>query len=228
MLTARGSEVWICSLPGYHVSDELPAGFRWTLETAAAAVVGSMRAQAAGRVHLVGHSLGGSVALTIAANFPDVVETLTLVGMVPAPPNENFRSMLLHQLTQGFVDDDTKNRCMDAWYGTLSPDDRRLLSRGFEVPFSVLGPSGLAAMEGVPADLPARVQAPLLVLVGTGDKVRTPDQVRDFVSAAPSRRLAAIPESGHSVHWEQPAACAAALVEFWSQSGAATRKMSDI
>lgn len=227
-LVEQGYEVWIFSLPGYHRGDTLPIGFEWNLDTASSAVAVAIRSRTARPVNLVGHSLGGSVALTVAANHPDVVASLTLVGMVPAPPNKNFRSMLLAQLEQGFIDQATRDRCMDAWYGPLPAEERELLSRGFNVPFNVLAPSGLAGMESVPAEVPSRIATPMLVVVGTGDKVRTPAQVEAFVSAKPERRLAAIPDAGHSVHWEQPAACAAAMNKFWSEPGLSPRKMSDI
>ncbi|MDI2036007.1 alpha/beta fold hydrolase [Paenarthrobacter nitroguajacolicus] len=217
-LLAAGMNVWVVDLPGYHPGEILPVGFEWTLDSAAAALAAALEARHSGQVHVVGHSLGGSVALTLAANHPELVATLALVGMVPAPPNEGFRSMLESQWKQGFIDPETKSRCMEAWYGHLSPEDEELLGRGFNVPFEVLGSSGKAAMTGVEPSVPGRVHAPVLVLAGTADRLRTLDQMAAFVKADPRRRLAPIPEAGHSVHWEQPGQCAEALREFWSTS----------
>jgi 2-succinyl-6-hydroxy-2,4-cyclohexadiene-1-carboxylate synthase len=139
--------------------------------------------------------------------------------MVPAPPNEGFKSMLESQLGQGFIDDGTRAKCMKAWFGTLSAAEERLLGRGFELPFEVPGPSGLAAMAGVAADVPGKVTAPTLVIAGVGDRVRSLDQAEAFVAASPLRKLVAVPNAGHSVHWEQPHACSVALGEFWRESG---------
>ncbi|MEV7605941.1 alpha/beta hydrolase [Paenarthrobacter sp. NPDC089322] len=219
LLLDAGWPVWILDLAGYHPGDRLQKDFTWTLETAAAGVAAVIRARSDGPVHLVGHSMGGSVALTVAAANPGLVATVALVGMVPAPPNDAFRAMLQSQLAQGFIDDQTKAKCMKAWYGNLTGQDMETLSKGFDVPFEVLGPSGEAAMTGVEPSVPGRVHAPLLVLAGVGDRVRSIDQMEAFVAAAPERRrFHAVPDAGHSVHWEQPEACAKALDEFWRTS----------
>ncbi|MCI0140279.1 alpha/beta hydrolase [Arthrobacter bambusae] len=216
-LLDAGRTVWTVDLPGYHCGDVLPQGFKWTLESAADAVA-AVAARNSSPVHIVGHSMGGSVALTLAARHPGLVASVALIGMVPAPPNEGFKSMLESQLRQGFIDDATRIKCMKAWFGALPPEEHRLLSQGFELPFEVLGPSGLAAMAGVAADVPAKVTAPTLVIAGVGDRLRSLDQAEAFVAASPLRRLVAIPEAGHSVHWEQPRACALALRAFWNES----------
>ncbi|MBO1269657.1 alpha/beta fold hydrolase [Arthrobacter cavernae] len=217
-LLDAGHRVWILDLPGYHPGEELPGDFAWTLDSAAAAVAAAIAARTAEAVHVAGHSLGGSVALTLAAHHPERVATLALVGMVPAPPNQGFRTMLLSQLEQGFIDAGTRAKCMKAWFGPLPAEETKLLSRGFEVPFPVLAASGTAAMAGVAPEVPGLVKAPTLVLTGTADRLRTPEQVQEFVSGSPLRRLAAVPGAGHSVHWEQPRACAVALHEFWKES----------
>jgi pimeloyl-ACP methyl ester carboxylesterase len=235
-----GHAVWIVDLPGYHPGESLPENFDWTLDSVAAAVAEEISSRqepglpAAGAVHVVGHSLGGSVALTLAARHPECVATLTLVGMVPAPPNEGFRSMLSSQLRQGFIDAGTREKLMKAWFGPLEAAEREILGRGFSVPFGVLGASGEAGLQGVDSRDPALVTAPTLVIIGTDDRLRTPVQVQEFVAGSPQRKLAAIPNAGHSVHWEQPAACAKAMEKFWQETRPTAkpapprRKMSDI
>ncbi|MGO4146127.1 alpha/beta fold hydrolase [Paenarthrobacter sp. YAF11_1] len=217
-LLDAGREVWILDLPGYHPGEELRPDFTWTLDSAAASVAAALDRLGGSPAHVVGHSLGGSLALTLAADSPHLVATVTLVGMVPAPPNEGFRSMLQSQWGQGFLDAETRAKCMEAWYGPLSAGDMEQLSKGFDVPFSILGPSGKAAMTGVEPSVPGRVHAPLLVIAGVGDRVRSIDQMAAFVSAGPRRQLKAIPGAGHSVHWEKPEECAKALQEFWETS----------
>lgn len=217
-LAEAGQTVWILDLPGYHPGQELPPGFTWTLDSAAASVAATIEAQGAPRVHLVGHSLGGSVSLALAAGRPELVATVTLVGMVPAPPNEGFRTMITKQAEQGFFDAGTVAKCMEAWYGKLSAENTDLLSKGFDAPFPVLAASANAAMTGVEPSVPGRVTSPLLVIAGTGDRVRSIGQMEEFVAGAPGRQLRAVPDAGHSVHWEQPDACAAALQGFWRTS----------
>lgn len=218
LLLDAGREVWILDLPGYHPGEDTPPDFEWTLDSAADSVAAAIRARTKGPAHLVGHSMGGSVSLTLAAKHPELVATVTLVGMVPAPPNEAFKNLLVSQLEQGYFDAGTKLKLMNAWYGHLSPEDMELLSKGFDTPLHVLSASAWAAMTGVEPSVPSRVQAPLLVIAGTGDRVRSIEQMTSFGAASPTRTLKAIPDAGHSVHWEQPEECATTLCEFWKTS----------
>ncbi|KUM34969.1 alpha/beta fold hydrolase [Arthrobacter sp. EpRS71] len=229
-LLDAGREVWIVDLPGYHPGEELPPDFEWTLDSAAASVAAALDARSpapAGRdavpvsrdaVHLVGHSMGGSVSLTLAAARPDLVASLTLVGMAPVPQNQGFKTVLSSQLDQGFFDSGTIAKLMHAWYGELPAADMVRLSAGFSTPFPVLSASAVAAMSGVEPSVPGRVHAPLMVIAGTEDRVRPMEQMRAFVAESPARRLKAIPGAGHNVHWEQPEHCAQALAEFWETS----------
>ncbi|MDR6640100.1 alpha/beta hydrolase [Paenarthrobacter nitroguajacolicus] len=213
-----GRTVWVLDLPGYHPGEELPQDFEWTLDSAAASVAALISDRGGRPVHVVGHSMGGSVSLTLAASRPELVATVTLVGMVPAPQNEGFKKLLVSQLRQGFFDAATKAKLMNAWYGPLTDNEMAWLGKGFDVPFAILSASAMAAMTGVGPSVPGRVQAPLLVIAGTGDRVRSIDQMRDFVAVGRNRQLKAIPDAGHNVHWERPDECAQALHGFWRTS----------
>ncbi|WP_458107836.1 alpha/beta hydrolase [Arthrobacter sp. R3-55] len=217
-LLDAGREVWIPDLPGYHPGEILPPEFEWSLGSAAASLASAIELRGSGPVHLVGHSMGGSVSLTLAAARPDLVASLTLVGMAPVPQNQGFKEVLKSQLDQKFFDAETKVKLMNAWYGELSEADMDRLSAGFDVPFPVLSASALAAMTGVEPSVPGRVHAPLLVIAGTKDRVRPIEQMRAFVAQSPARQLRAITGAGHNVHWERPRECAKALTGFWETS----------
>src|SRR6266496_3439278 len=68
-------------LPGFGYSDPSP---RYSIPALATALIGYLDHDGRGPIHLVGNSLGGSIAVRVAALRPDLVRTLTLIS--PAMP----------------------------------------------------------------------------------------------------------------------------------------------
>jgi len=68
-------------LPGFGYSDPSP---RYSIPAFASTLIGYLEHAGRGAVHLVGNSLGGSIAVRVAALRPDLVRTLTLIS--PAMP----------------------------------------------------------------------------------------------------------------------------------------------
>ncbi|WP_433374184.1 alpha/beta fold hydrolase [Actinoplanes sp. CA-142083] len=68
-------------LPGFGYSDPSP---RYSIASFAATLIGYLEHAGRGAVHLVGNSLGGSIAVRVAALRPDLIRTLTLIS--PAMP----------------------------------------------------------------------------------------------------------------------------------------------
>jgi pimeloyl-ACP methyl ester carboxylesterase len=68
-------------LPGFGYSDPSP---RYSIASFAATLIGYLEHAGRGPVHLVGNSLGGSIAVRVAALRPDLIRTLTLIS--PAMP----------------------------------------------------------------------------------------------------------------------------------------------
>ena len=76
---AGSFQVWGVDLPGH--GDAEPA-LGASLDGLAEAVLAGIMAQISGKVHLVGHSLGGAVALRLAECAPDRVQSLVLIAPV--------------------------------------------------------------------------------------------------------------------------------------------------
>jgi pimeloyl-ACP methyl ester carboxylesterase len=76
---AGSFQVWGVDLPGH--GDAEPA-LESSLEGLAEAVLAGITAQISGKVHLVGHSLGGAVALRLAECAPDRVRSIVLIAPV--------------------------------------------------------------------------------------------------------------------------------------------------
>ena len=78
----------LIDLPGHGLSDR-PAAFGYTLDEHAAAVAAVLDAEGLHGVALVGHSMGGSIAIVLAARRPDLVARLVVVeaNLDPLPPS---------------------------------------------------------------------------------------------------------------------------------------------
>ncbi|MFE7194420.1 alpha/beta fold hydrolase [Kitasatospora sp. NPDC057541] len=79
-----GHRSLLLDLLGFGISDR-PADFPYTLEAHADAVAAAVRAAGAERVEVIGHSLGGAVAIALAHRHPGLVAGLVLVDSVIDP-----------------------------------------------------------------------------------------------------------------------------------------------
>jgi pimeloyl-ACP methyl ester carboxylesterase len=87
--------VLVPDLPGFGESEKpSPARYAYGIESFAEAIVDMIAGLELGRVSLVGHSLGGAAAITLAAEHPELVEKLVLVDAMSYPFLLDFRSRL--------------------------------------------------------------------------------------------------------------------------------------
>jgi pimeloyl-ACP methyl ester carboxylesterase len=82
-------------LPGFGQSEKpSPARYAYGIESFAEAMVDMIAGLGLGRVSVVGHSMGGAVAITLAAEHPELVERLVLVDALSHPFRLDFKSSL--------------------------------------------------------------------------------------------------------------------------------------
>lgn len=194
-------------LPGYGPEAPLPTGFDWNVESIAD-VIAAGAARRSAPVHWAGHSLGGSIAATIAARHPEVTASVTLVGMVPTAPSDTTRERLSAMFLDGPISEESIQLCLGAWYGDSLPADDEMLRAPFDIRRMVLDASLLAALDGVAPDVPEKITAPAQVIVGAEDQTRPLSDVEGYIRSHPGTKLTVVPDSGHMVHWKAPAACA--------------------
>lgn len=86
---AKKYHVIAWNMPGYGGAPALPHMSFPALTESLLTLLDSM---AVSKAHIIGHSMGGMVALDFAATYPDRVRTLTLFGASPAfpPPDSDF------------------------------------------------------------------------------------------------------------------------------------------
>ncbi len=153
---------------------------------------------ATSKVHLVGWSDGGIVAMLVALRRPDLVDRLVLIGT-------NFHFEGVHELD---LDDGAPPAVMLEAYAKRSPD-------GVDH-FPVVAEKFIAMATTEPTlttDDLARLAHPTLVLVGDDDLVRL-DHTVAFYEALPAGRLCVVPGASHAVVLERPQLLAAIITDF--------------
>lgn len=201
---AERRRVYALDLPGHgESSKDVGAG---DLEAFAEALGGFLDAVGAARAHLVGHSLGGAVALAYALAHPDRVASLTLVA--PAGLGEDINPDYI----DGFVAAERRRELKDVL--ELLFADQGLVSRklvddvlrykrldGVEEALrqvaGVMYPSGRQTVV-LTGELD-RLQAPALVVWGGQDRILPAAHAEALAGRA---RVAVLAGAGHSPHME--------------------------
>jgi pimeloyl-ACP methyl ester carboxylesterase len=179
-------------------------------------------AQVSGPVHFVGLSMGGFVAMRMAARRPDLVRTLVLLetSSDPEPIETVARYRLLTRVTRLLGPGITKSQVAPIMLGkTIRADKTRrgevagfidLMARRRDIWRAVNGVIDRAPIH----DELARITAPTLVVVGDEDVATPRPKAERIVSAIRGARLVTIPGAGHSSTVEQPALVTAAIEQF--------------
>lgn len=212
-LLAEERTVVALDLPGHGASGrDVGAG---TVAALAAILVGTLDALGFGKAHLVGHSLGGAVALAAAAAEPGRAASLTLVAPAGVGPEidggylaaflaADRRKELKDALGRLFADPEAVDRRM--------VDDVLRMKRQDGVPEALAGiaaacfPDGRQAADLRPAL--AGLACPVTVVWGEADRILPPTQAEGLPEAVTIVRIAG---AGHMPHLEKPAEVARAV-----------------
>ncbi|MDV9187394.1 alpha/beta hydrolase [Streptomyces sp. SR27] len=197
-----GGRALLVDLLGHGLSDR-PADFDYRMESQAAAVAGLLDHLGVTAVDLVGHSMGGAVAIHLAASRPDLVARLVVAepnlhaggGAFSAPVAAQDEAAFV---TQGFA------RMVDT---TDRPDYAARLR--LADPLAVHR-SAVALVEGstpAPGDLLGALTAPRTYLVG---ELSLPDADAEK-AAALGIPVVEIPRAGHNLMLDNPEDFARAL-----------------
>lgn len=193
----RHFTVHLLDLPGFGLSSSAQP-----LEQVVASLPAWLNWIGLDRVRLVGHSMGGYVALHLAATHPERVERLALIDAVGIPIRANVRQMI------GRV-------FRSARHGSASFIPT-VLSDGLRagVPTLLRLTNEILELDARPM-LPA-VQAPTLVLWGTRDELLPPDMGVTMAKLIPSATFHYIPKAGHNAMADRPALVNQYLIDFMS------------
>jgi pimeloyl-ACP methyl ester carboxylesterase len=224
-LTA-GPQVWngvVVAVPGYryhliHVAGMAgaPPGGNASgaiVSPLADEIVRYIESRGLGRPALIGHSMGGTLAMMVAARRPELAGRLMVVDMLPQPSGlvgsspERARAMADRLRALGSTP--AGRMLVGSLIGSFGTDGRsdpEIVARAMQE---------LAALD-LTADL-SSIQAPLTVVYANRDersRARTDAAYAAAYAGARNRELVRIDGSGHMIMFDQPARLAVAVRDF--------------
>ncbi len=181
---------------------------------------------ASGPVDVIGHSMGGKVAMVLALRHPELVRRLVVVDISPvsAASSRGEFEHLLGALAS--LDLSTVHRRAEA-DAALTGQIPNAVVRGFLL--QNLKPEGegyawepnlqllngeLTRVMAFPDFDGTRFTRPVLWIKGANSEYITDDEIPAMRALFPETRLVAVPGAGHWVHSEQPAVVIEALRSF--------------
>ncbi len=149
--------------PGFGASNDEP----WVSIAATADAVADLIATTGGPAHVVGLSLGSSVALDLAARHPERVSSLFLASAQVAPPLR--RDLFTARLLLAFWNQRRFWTTLAASYGLKGEDAELFVSTGLGIRRETAVSIYNEISRGVPATVLAAITAPTLVVAGEQD-----------------------------------------------------------
>jgi pimeloyl-ACP methyl ester carboxylesterase len=234
-------------LPGSGSSPPPAKRSGYSVRALAATVIKLIEVLERGRVHLVGNSMGGAIAIRVAASRPDLVKTLTLISPVlpdrrPHRATAHFPILTLPfvggWLTRRWARVPPENRVAGV-YSTcyydpagLHPDrfaqEVAALRRRDELGYGVASLVGAArtlvgeTLAPRPLSLwraAERVEAPTLVLFGSHDRLVSPALAVPAARTFKNAHVEVLPRIGHIGQMERPDLVAARFREMVDKAG---------
>jgi len=178
-------------------------------------------------VALLGHSMGGKVAMLAALTQPDAVSRLVVADIAPVAYRHHNAAISASLQALDLIPGMSRSQADSA----LAPQVTDPAVRGFllqnlslgQAPFWRIGldeiAAGMADIEGFP-DMPAGscYHGPALFLRGGRSEYVQQEAMPAISRLFPTARLETIADAGHWLHADQPAAFAASVEKFFSEA----------
>ena len=212
-------------LPGHGIS--VVTGECHTMEFLADTVAEGLKALGIQRCTLVGHSMGGYVALAFCERHPDMLDGLVLLSSTPNPDTEEKaenrrreialvragkKEMLARVAPAAGFAEENRTRMADA------------IEDLTEQVFVTEEEGIVALLNGMIArkdqnEMLRRTKVPVLFILGRKDNYIPVEAAEKMVADHPEARVVWLEHSGHMGFLEEPEATAKALLDFVAKTG---------
>ena len=219
-LAQRFSVVYALDLPGSGFSP-LPASGPLDLRAQLAVLHGFLRDVVRTPAFVVGNSLGGALTLMLGGLYPEVVAALGLVAPAGARLSARGYGELMSRLDVRTNADAVRlTRTLfhrpPRFARLLGPGMRRMHAR----PAVRAIRNGTRPDDHVPAEVLARLRAPVLVLWGRSEKLLPPEMLAWYRANLPrSAQIEVVDGFGHVPQMERPRELVERLARFAAEAG---------
>lgn len=192
-----------------------PAADSYTVASHAADAIAAADAACEGRYALVGHSMGGKIALAAAAMRPERLAALALLAPSPPTPEpidepERIRRLAAHGDAAA-----ARAALADAARLPIAPDDAdRWVADNVASSESAWAWWLRSGSRELIADSVERIVAPILLITGGLDPIVPLDALTPILAAHPSAAQTLFADAGHLLPLEAPRACAERIAAF--------------
>jgi pimeloyl-ACP methyl ester carboxylesterase len=215
-LLARQYRVVRLEARGFGRSSMPPEGYDWSLSNFASDIRGLLDHLGLERVHLIGETVGGTISLQFAAEYPERLLSVTTCTspykFVGNPTYLDSYNLVRDEGVESWVRKTSERRLesgdADAahqeWYmGQMAQTQARVVMETL----SYLSQQDLT-------DTLSRIQTPALVLASEQNSRDNPDRTTGMVSLLPNGRLRVLPGTSGYVQHSAPERCVQAWREF--------------
>ncbi len=218
--------VWALDLLGFGLSDK-PLDFPYSIDLFSSLIADFLNEKQIGECHIVGHSVGGGLALYLASQFPDRIRTLSLVAPMAYPMKlpsylslaRRLGSLALPLMTRNSVHrllktvyynpkEISKEQIDAYWIPLEMPNGKEVALKML----SVFDPQFFASQ----TSLYSSFELPVLLIWGTEDRWVPSSFLSRFQEDIPHAESILIPFCGHVPQEEASEQVNRALFEFLS------------
>lgn len=200
---------------GFGKSTVMPSDHRWSLEELTQDIDGLFAELGLEKAHLIAWKSGGAIAMGYASQFPEKVNTLSVIGSHPVGPSDTWLPFI-------------EEHGVERWLRETMP--RRLASvppEAVEWWIDLMAKTAVSTLQGYLQWYPTvnlleevrKIQAPTLVIAGK-NALRKSDEGNDWCKRIPHSTLEVLPVESSHLGGAYPDMCAKVVAAFLKQHSA--------